>query len=52
MSSFLSHKLDKFVAEMSQIFAIYPTHLYAKSTTGAIDKIDYLARGYAQKKGA
>jgi hypothetical protein len=47
MSSFLSHKLDKFGAEMSQVSTIYATHLYTKSTTGAIDKNDYLAKGYA-----
>jgi hypothetical protein len=51
MSSFLSQKHDKFVTEMSQVSTKYATHLYTKSTTGAIDKIDYLAKGGAQKKG-
>jgi hypothetical protein len=37
MSSFLSQKHDKFVTEMSQVSTKYATHLYTKSTTGAID---------------
>lgn len=50
MSSLCDKKLDKFVTIMSQVSTIYATHLYTKSTTGAIDKNDYLAREYAQKR--
>jgi hypothetical protein len=52
MSSLFDKKLDKFVTIMSQVSTKYATHLYTKSTTGAIDKNDYLAKGCMQKKRA
>jgi hypothetical protein len=45
MSSFLSHKLDKFVTEMSQVSTKYATRLFTKSVTGAIYS------GYSLTKG-
>jgi len=52
MSSLCDKKLDKYVTRMSQIYTKYATNLYTKSTTGAIDKNDYLAKGCMQKKRA